>query len=153
MAETDIYKIDFRNQRDALAEHTYLLDDTFFKGLDQQEVRSGRLTATLTLRKKQEGNYEAACSIEGEVVVACDRCLDDLSLPVHVDETFTLRDADGTGGEDDGLGIIPADGVYDIGWDLYQLVELSLPLMRVHDVAVCNPDFVSRIRREDDGAQ
>ena len=150
MPETGSYKIDFRNQRDALGEHTYLLDNSFFESLDQQEVKGGQLTATLTLRQRLAGNYDATCTIEGVVTVVCDRCLEDLSLPVQVNETFTLKEASAADDEDDEQRIIPADGIYDIGWELYQLIELSLPVMRVHDVADCNPYFTNRIQREEE---
>ena len=68
---------------------------------------------------------EAACGIAGTVTVACDRCLEDLVIPVETsfEEQYT-----------------PEDDELDLSQDVYDYVCTSLPLQRVHPEAECNQE-------------
>ena len=67
---------------------------------------------------------EVACEIAGSVTVACDRCLEDLVIPV--DTSF-------------GESYTP-DGELDLSQDVYDYVCISLPLQRVHPEGECNQE-------------
>ena len=68
---------------------------------------------------------EASCEIAGTVTVACDRCLEDLVIPVEVsfEETYT-----------------PEGGELDLSQDVFDYVCTSLPLQRVHPEGECNQE-------------
>ena len=68
---------------------------------------------------------DAACDISGSVTVACDRCLEDLVIPVETsfEETYT-----------------PEGDELDLGQDVYDFVCISLPLQRVHPEGECNQE-------------
>ena len=68
---------------------------------------------------------EAACGIAGTVTVACDRCLEDLVIPVETsfEEQYT-----------------PEDDELELSQDVYDYVCTSLPLQRVHPEAECNQE-------------
>ena len=34
---------------------------------------------------------------------------------------------------------------YNVAWDLYELIETSLPILRAHDEGDCNPDMMSHL--------
>ena len=84
--------------------------------------------------------------------MTCDRCLDDLVLPVAVEETRILKDDPAAREATDERITLLDGGHYDAAWELYELIELSLPLQRVHDVNDCDPDVVSRLHATDDEA-
>ena len=68
---------------------------------------------------------DAACTISGTVTVACDRCLEDLVLPVETsfEESYT-----------------PESDELDLRQDVYDYVCISLPLQRVHPEGECNQE-------------
>ena len=68
---------------------------------------------------------EVACEIAGSVTVACDRCLEDLVIPVETsfEESYT-----------------PESGELDLSQDVYDFVCISLPLQRVHPEGECNQE-------------
>ncbi|MBQ6244722.1 MAG: DUF177 domain-containing protein [Bacteroidales bacterium] len=68
---------------------------------------------------------EAACAIAGSVTVACDRCLEDLVIPVETsfEESYT-----------------PESDELDLRQDVYDFVCISLPLQRVHPEGECNQE-------------
>ena len=67
------------------------------------------------------------CSIEGTVTVTCDRCLEDLILPVSTE--FEL--------EDDELDL---SHDLDLSQDVYDFTIISLPLQRTHPDGECNEE-------------
>ena len=68
---------------------------------------------------------EVACEMAGSVTVACDRCLEDLVIPV--DTSF-------------GESYTPEGGELDLSQDVYDYVCTSLPLRRVHPEGECNQE-------------
>jgi uncharacterized metal-binding protein YceD (DUF177 family) len=68
---------------------------------------------------------EVACGIAGSVTVACDRCLEDLVIPVETsfEENYT-----------------PEGGELDLSQDVYDFACISLPLQRVHPEGECNQE-------------
>ena len=65
--------------------------------------------------------------ISGSVTVACDRCLEDLELPVvtSFEESY-----------------VPDGAELDLSQDVYDYVCISLPLKRVHPDQGCNQETV-----------
>ena len=123
------------------------LGDNFFQELDQDEIIGGDINVGLSVRESAGGVFEVAITIDGDVVVQCDRCLDDLSLPVEVEEKIKIY----SGNEDiipdnEDIRVLEGNGyVYDFSWDIYELAELSLPLQRVHQENECNPEMTDRL--------
>ena len=68
---------------------------------------------------------DVSCAIAGSVTVACDRCLEDLVIPVE------------TSFEE---GYTPESGELDLRQDVYDYVCISLPLQRVHPEGECNQE-------------
>lgn len=67
------------------------------------------------------------CTISGTVTVACDRCLDDLTIQVDASfqESYT-----------------PEGSELDLSQDVYDYTCTSLPIRRVHPDGECNPEII-----------
>lgn len=119
------------------------LEDDFFKGLEQDEILGGDVEAQLSAREGAGEIFEVSMSAKGFVRVVCDRCLDELILPVQAEDVIEI-------GSEQLEDMRVADmrllqkGEFrrDLGWCLYELIELSLPLQRTHEINECNPDMV-----------
>ncbi len=145
MSGLDTYTIDLRGIHATAVRFDYPLDDRFFELLDQNEILGGDLTATVSLREVIADIYELTFHIEGRVAVTCDRCLERLELPVAVDTTFKLKDGDEADETDDIKCAPLGTNCYNVAWDLYELIETSLPILRAHDEGDCNPDMMSHL--------
>lgn len=75
---------------------------------------------------------DVRCSIQGTVTVPCDRCLDDLVIPVE------------TGFEE---SYVPDGDTLDFGQEVYDFVCIALPLQRVHDEGGCNEETVKYLSK------
>ena len=118
------------------------LDEAFFNTDEQTEVRRADVDVTLTVNRKSEDTYHLEITCRGTVTTACDRCLDDLDLPVDVDYCLDVEQM-GTELDDtrDDLLIVPSDWQeLDAAPLVRDTVLLSLPMTRCHESEDdCNP--------------
>ena len=96
----------------------------FFEIFGNTEILDADLEVTGSVRNHGL-TVDAACEIAGSVTVACDRCLEDLVIPVETsfEETYS-----------------PEGDELDLGQDVYDFVCISLPLQRVHPDGECNQE-------------
>ena len=136
------------------------LDESFFNTDEQFEVRRADVDVTLTVTRKSESTYHLEISCHGTVTTACDRCLDDLDLPVDVDYRLNVEQM-GTELDDsnDELLIVPSDWrELDAAPLVRDTVLLAMPMTRCHEDDECNPAMldlldshrVEAVRDDDD---
>ena len=96
----------------------------FFETFGNVEILGADLEVTADVISRGL-TVDAACTMAGNVTVACDRCLEDLVIPVDAsfEETYT-----------------PEGGELDLSQDVYDYVCTSLPLQRVHADGECNQE-------------
>ncbi len=142
--------IGLRDVEKAAQERTFHLTDDFFQHLDQEEIVGGNVAVTVSVRTAAGGSFRFAYHIEGQVRVVCDRCLEEVSLPVVFDDVVKVCNDDDY--EDNGEAVvIPSSQLtYDMAWDIYELIDVHLPLQRVHPEGECNADMLSRFSIEED---
>ena len=72
-------------------------------------------------------------------MVTCQRCLDELTLPIYTEEHLVVRFGEDKTAETDELVIIPeSEGVIDMAWYLYEFIGLNIPIQPVHEEGECN---------------
>ena len=117
------------------------LDSTFWTEVAGDEIDDGDVHASVTV-EPMRGVYELTFRIDGTVTVPCDRCLAPLQMPVDVEEQMTVELSDVTDDSDDRVILLnEKDPRYDMGWLMYELVALSLPMVRTHDPEDCDPEM------------
>ncbi len=124
---------------------TFLLREEFFKELEQEEINGGNLEVMIKVKEVISGCFKLNIMVKGDVTVQCDRCLDDVEMSVEVEDEFkVVEDTDGEDAEIRTLA--PGRGYfYDVAWDIYEMVEVALPIQRVHDEGQCNQDMAERL--------
>lgn len=60
------------------------LDKQFFKNMESADIRDADVSVDLAVVYRN-GVYDLTFTCSGTVTVACDRCLDDLELPIESD--------------------------------------------------------------------
>ena len=85
LGKFDKYKIELKNMKADSAKYEFTLDNQFFVDLDGPEVQKGKLAVELNV-KKTSGVFLLDFQTEGFVIVPCDRCLDEMELPVSTSD-------------------------------------------------------------------
>ena len=124
------------------------LDESFFNTDEQNEVRRADVHVNLEVTRKSENTYRLEIACNGTLTTACDRCLDDLDLPVDV--TYCLN-VEQMGNElddsNDELLIVPADWrELDAAPLVRDTVLLAMPMTHVHENEEdCNADMLEAL--------
>ena len=121
----------------------------FFDAFENSEILDAHLDTDVIVEKS--GRYIGVdCDVRGKVVVECDRCLDELEMPVDVEIRLSVKYGDEESSEEPQPGereviFIPeTDAELDLSQIIYDYVCLSLPMQRTHDEGECNPEVMKR---------
>ena len=121
------------------------LDESFFNIDELSEVRRADVDVTLEVTRKSESTYHLEINCNGTVTIPCDRCLDDLDLPVEENYCLNVEqmgtELDDTGDE---LLIVPSDWrELDTAPIVRDTVLLAIPMTHCHESEDdCNPDML-----------
>lgn len=154
MEQTEKYVIDLREMQADTAAYRFVLDDAFFAYVDGPEVSRGLVDAELTVRRLKD-IYKLNFKLSGSIKVVCDRCLDDMDLPIDTTDSLTVKLGSevGTEGDDDVVFVDEEDGTIDVAWPMYEFIALSIPIQHVHPEGQCNAVMsakLNELRRRSD---
>ncbi len=126
------------------------IDGTFFESYENDIVSDADLNVNIKI-SKSVGWVKAEMDIEGFVIVPCDRCLEDLKLPVSVSAPFTVKfsswsDDDSDGGVDDMIILDKNESDLDLSQLIYDYVCLSFPIRKVHPEGECDPKVLEKLK-------
>ena len=138
----DLQKVADKND----AHYQLILDDNFFRQLDQDEIQGGNVTVNYNLSKPNDYSTKIQIELAGQVTVICDRCLEDLKLDVAFDDESTFEV------NSDEQAFYYTDekhpGLFNIGWYIYEAIVTSLPIERCHPDNECNGEMTQHILSE-----
>ncbi|WP_280749330.1 DUF177 domain-containing protein [Parabacteroides sp. PF5-9] len=147
MGKFDTYNIDLKNLAPGVYEYDYFLENKFFIDIDGTEVQKGKVNVHLTL-KRTSAAFEMDFQFNGVVMVACDRCLDDMEIPVENQNKLVVKFGKEYAEESDEVVVIPEDeGAINLAWFLYEFVALSVPMKHVHPPGKCNKAMSSKLKK------
>ena len=143
MDTIDRYIIDLKALHDDNAHFEYNVNDDFFAMLDTSEFQKGVAHVSVDVKKLAD-SFDINFQINGQVVVICDRCLDEMNQ--EVSSTNRLRVKFGSEYTDagDDVVIVPEDeGSINVAWFIYEFIALAIPIRHVkshlsYDVAEDN---------------
>ena len=117
----------------------------FFESFENKEILDAHLDADVRVEKS--GRYIGVdCDVRGEVTVECDRCLDELDMPVDVEIRLSVKygseesSEEPQPGEREVIFVPDTDAELDMSQIIYDYVCLSLPMQRMHRPGECNPE-------------
>ena len=127
------------------------VDDRFFAAFEGSDILKGNAHVDVDLTKG--GNViPMHITIRGQVWVACDRCLEEVEIPIEYTGMLCVRFSE-TEQESDGeiMWISPNETEINLAQYIYESIYLSLPYQRIHPVdengkSMCNPDMLKRFR-------
>jgi uncharacterized metal-binding protein YceD (DUF177 family) len=147
LGKFDVYRVDLKSLSPGIHEFEYLLENKFFIDIDGAEVQKGKVKVFLTV-KRSSVMFEMDFRIEGIVFVSCDRCLDDLELPIESKNRLVVKLGKEYAEESHEIVVIPEEeGAINLAWFLYEFVALTVPMKHIHPPGKCNKMMSSKLKK------
>ncbi len=147
MGKFDKYKVDLKAIQTETCTFEFVLDNVFFANIDGPEVQKGKVIVNLTV-KKTSAAFELLFQTEGIALVACDRCLDDMEVPVTSTDKLFVKFGKDYAEENENIVVIPEEeGAINVAWFMYEFIALAIPMKHVHAPGKCNKGMVSKLNK------
>ena len=137
MCSLEFLKIDLKSLKEEETSLEFDLDDNYFGALDDAEVKKGSLHVSVSIRKAT-GFFELLFHTVGTIIISCDRCLDDMDLPVDTENRLVVKLGSEYSEEDEVIVVPENEGILDTSWLIYEFVALVIPIRHVHAPGKCN---------------
>ena len=128
-------------------EFSFSLSALFFSQFENSIILDSDIVINVTLEKS--GTLMGVdCKIVGNAIVECDRCLEDLAIPVDMVASLTVQFMDAQTEEnsnDDVLILNHGETELDLTQFIYDYLSISLPLQKVHQDGDCNPEMLEKL--------
>ena len=143
-------RIEIKGLPDGEHEYQFDIDGSFFEAYESDIISDADLKVNALL-SKGKGRMSMRVDINGDVTVRCDRCLADLKLPVNVSVPFSIVFSSFVEGEetdenDEVLVLDNSTAYIDLAQIIYDYVNISLPLRKVHPDGECDPEMMEKMK-------
>lgn len=145
MSKFAAYNIDLKALEKGKHTYAYTLDDAYFAKIDSIEIQRGDVSAQVDVMVSAAG-YEVKFHVEGNIIIACDRCLDDMQQAIKADDSLRVRLGDELMDDGDVMVLPERDPVLNVAWFLYELIALAIPIKHVHAPGECNKTMAAKLR-------
>jgi len=146
------YSLPIYGLSEGVHRYDFKVDDKFFEQFEDADIMRGHANIEVVLHKKPN-MLVFDIEIKGKVVVQCDRCLDDLELPVAYQANLYAKFGAETEEIDEDMMIISTEETsIDLSGVFYDYINLSLPLKKIHIVGTnsdkpCDPDMIAKLNQ------
>lgn len=147
MGKFSEFNLPLKSLTEGTHEFCFHLGPEFFSNMENTDIHGANLEVKLTVVYARD-IYELSFHITGDIVLLCDRCLDEMTLPV--DATYNINVQYGADYDDssDNLLIIPeSDRDLNVSYMIYDTVVLEIPIKHVHPAGKCNRQMSAMLRK------
>ncbi len=147
MGKFSAYKLPLKTLGPGRHEFDYKLDKQFFADMENNDVRNADLNVHLTVELVHDV-YDLHFTISGEITLLCDRCLDDLIVPIETGYHIMVKYGDDYNDDSDELLVIPmGDNYLNVSYMIYDTVVLAIPIKHVHPLGKCNRQMSALLKK------
>jgi uncharacterized metal-binding protein YceD (DUF177 family) len=146
MLNSEEMNIDLKSLTEGDHEFAFSIDDSFFQNLSDAEIQHGKVNATAAVHKTSDSDYTLTLTIDGEVTVMCDLCLDDMQQPVSSQSTYIVTMGQEPSDNDDVITIDENKGILELEWLIYETIALAVPIKHVHAPGKCNAAMTEKLK-------
>jgi uncharacterized metal-binding protein YceD (DUF177 family) len=129
---------------------SFELNKQFFALFEHSQISEGEVLAEVVLEKKP-GVFSLHFTLNGQVEVVCDRCLERFMTHVSTSQSIFVKTGETREEVDDDVLIIGKDD-HEIGIAqyLYEFIILALPYQRIHPDdaeghSTCNTEMLKKL--------
>ena len=146
MGKFTAFKLPLRGMTRGTQEFEYTLDTEFFRNMESEDIIKGNVNTHLTVNCKGDF-FELFFTLEGNIFIPCDRCLDEMEHIVDTEYRLCVKYGEEYNDENDELLIIPeSDNYLNVAYMLYDTVALTIPLKHVHPAGKCNKGMTKYLK-------
>ena len=141
------YKIHISGLAQGSYRYEFPVGGDLFREYENQQIKDADMNIEVVV-EKGSGWMNAKVKGKGTVTVECDRCLEDMNVPVEFAQNLAIRSAHfGEDAEESDEYIIvdPSETEVDLKQFIYDYICINLPLSRVHPDGECNPKMLERL--------
>jgi uncharacterized protein len=143
------YVIPFAGLKDGRHEFEFNVDDSFFDQFESSEIKKGKLIVLVILEKNPQ-ILELDFFIKGMVMTICDRCLEELDLPLQYQGKLFLKFGEESYELTDEIMILSSsEHKIDISQYIYEFIHLALPYRKIHPdingTSGCNSGMIQKL--------
>ncbi len=141
------YKLALKGMPAGNQQFSYLVDTEFFSKMESADIHAGNVSVELNV--KHEGDiFDLSFLMNGEIIISCDRCLDDMPLNVDTDYHLVVKYGEDYNDESDETLIIPESfNDLDLSSIIYDTIALTIPLKHIHPEGECNAEMTAQLNR------
>ena len=141
------FKLPLKSLPEGTHSFEYHLVKKFFENMESPDIHDADLQVQLTVTYKRD-LYTLDFTITGTITLICDRCLDDLIMPVETEYHINVKYGDDYNDEADDLLVIPeSDNYLNVAYILYDTVALTVPIKHVHPMGKCNRQMSQMLKK------
>lgn len=116
----------------------YHLDKAFFTNMENADVRDADVNVILDVDHRGD-SYVMVFHLTGSLTLLCDRCLDELQIPIDATYNLTVKYGEEYNDDSDTLLVIPeSDNYLNVAYMIYDTAVLAIPPRHVHPQGKCN---------------
>ena len=136
------YKVAHRGLAEGTHSFEFEMNDEFFDCFDETRGTNGSVKAEVEI-VKSASLMVVKMRIDGVVKAICDRCLEEMDLPVRGEMNLFVKQGgdDEESGDADFILLAPEDDYLDLSKPLYELYVLTLPMRVTHPEGECNSEM------------
>lgn len=147
MGKFSAFDVPLKKLSPGVHEFTYHLDLPFFNNMENNDVHGADLSCKLTVTYKND-IYHLDFDIKGQVILLCDRCLDNLEFPIDTQYHIMVEYGDDYNDDTDDLLVIPySDNSLNVSYMIHDTVALAIPIKHVHPLGKCNRQMTAILRK------
>ncbi len=126
------YKIPFKGISEGQHEYNFHVQDLFFDAMESEDVHHADVKVNLKL-DKQSRMMILDFDFKGNLTLACDRCLDDMDLPIDINYQLVVKYGKQDEEQEEGILYLRDDQFQlDVSSIIYENLILAIPIKHVH---------------------
>lgn len=142
------YKIPFKGISEGEHEYEFHVQEEFFDAMESEDIHHADLQVKMKL-DKQSRMMILDFDIQGNLVLACDRCLEDMDFPITINHHLIVKYGNEDVDQDNDILYLGVDEYQlDVSSIIYENIVLAIPIKNVHQDdengnSTCNQEQIS----------
>lgn len=129
------FSIPLKGLADGYHRFEFSIDNAFFKSFENSLIKDGKFTISMDLDKRPS-LIVLDFEINGIYSANCDRCLSSIQMPMDTSYQLLVKRSLEVDNDPDVMYIDPDAHEFNVASEIYEIIHLAIPLMKVVD---CGP--------------
>lgn len=138
------YKIKFTGLKDGLHTFTYNIGNEFFEQFEFTDIEGASVVVEVSLNK-QPTMMIADFSLSGVVDLMCDRCTDNVTMPIESEEELIYKFTEEEFEDEKVVSVYHNEIEIDLTQPIFEFITLAIPSKRLHLDGECNQTMLKEI--------